>query len=483
MLNTIRKHPYLFLLLLAAYLYLIGNQLIPITDPVESNYALTAREMVLSGDWLSPQIYGRYWYDKPIFYYWELALSFTVFGFNQWAARFPAAFLGCLNVLFIFWFARRVYDEATAWASALILGLSFEFWLLSKAVITDGALFFFMSAAIAFFYLGYQGERRYYYLSWLAAGLAVLTKGPIGLLLPGFSCLLFLLWKRDLRELAHVHLASGLLLFTLVGGSWYFFMVSVHGRDFLLNFLGVHNFLRAVVAEHERHNVWYFYILIFFAGFAPWSFLLPTALYRRWQQRRQLPPLEEVTVFLLCWAFSVLLVFQLVATKYTTYTFPSLFAFSLLAGRLWRHRLSLVAKACCGLGAVYTVLALLVAPLATNSHSSASMGFSLAQLDTDARPILFYDCYRTSAVFYSGKPILRLRTAEDKEASKPGGLNWKAKNVMPVYTEEELAAGHGQQYFVIVPAGKKDDFLENHQGQVETELATDRYDILTWRQG
>ena len=77
---------------LAAFLFLLwGSWLLPVTDPVESNYALTAKEMVLSGNWISPQIYGRFWYDKPIFYYWELALSFALFGFNEMAARLPAA--------------------------------------------------------------------------------------------------------------------------------------------------------------------------------------------------------------------------------------------------------------------------------------------------------------------------------------------------------------------------------------------------------
>jgi hypothetical protein len=73
MMKTIRNHPYVSLLLFTLVLYLAGNQLLAVTDTAESNYALTAKEMVLSGNWISPQIYGRFWYDKPIFYYWELA--------------------------------------------------------------------------------------------------------------------------------------------------------------------------------------------------------------------------------------------------------------------------------------------------------------------------------------------------------------------------------------------------------------------------
>lgn len=252
--KTLRNHPYLTLLFFTLFLYLAGNQLLAITDTAESNYALTAKEMVLSGDWISPRIYGRYWYDKPIFYYWELALSFALFGFNEMAARLPAAILGSASVLFTYWFARRTYGEKTGWLAAIILASSVECWILSKAVITDSTLFLFMSGAVAFFYLGYTENRKYYFLCYLFAALATLTKGPIGILLPGLACLLFLLYKKDLKEMAHVHLLSGLVLFILIAGAWYGTMCYLHGKDFLLNFIGVHNVLRATVSEHPSHN-------------------------------------------------------------------------------------------------------------------------------------------------------------------------------------------------------------------------------------
>lgn len=266
--KTIRNHPYVSLLLFTFVLYLAGNQLLAVTDTAESNYALTAKEMVLSGNWISPQIYGRFWYDKPIFYYWELALSFTLFGFNEMAARLPAALFGSASVLFTYWFARRTYGEKTGWLSAIILASSVECWILSKAVITDSTLFLFMSAAIAFFYLGYAENRTYYFLCYVSAALAVLTKGPIGILLPGLACFLFLLYKKDLKEMMHVHLLSGLLLFTLIAGAWYGTMCYLHGNDFLLNFIGVHNVLRATVSEHPSHN----------NGTSTLSFTLPVLL-------------------------------------------------------------------------------------------------------------------------------------------------------------------------------------------------------------
>lgn len=214
--EKMKNHPYLFLAVVFTLLFLAGNELAAVTDTAESNYALTAKEMVLSGDWMSPRIYGHYWYDKPIFFYWELALSFADFGFNEFAARLPSAVFGVASVLYTFWFSSKVYDRKTGWTAALILGTSLEFWLLSKAVVTDAALFFFMSVSIASFYLGYREDRKYYFLCYAAAALAVLTKGPIGLALPGLSAILFLLWRRDLREMLHVRLISGMVLFLLL---------------------------------------------------------------------------------------------------------------------------------------------------------------------------------------------------------------------------------------------------------------------------
>ena len=158
--EKIKNHPYLFLAVVFTLLFLAGNELAAVTDTAESNYALTAKEMVLSGDWMSPRIYGHYWYDKPIFFYWELALSFAAFGFNEFAARLPSAVFGVASVLYTFWFSSKVYDRKTGWTAALILGTSLEFWLLSKAVVTDAALFFFMSVSIASFYLGYREDFR-----------------------------------------------------------------------------------------------------------------------------------------------------------------------------------------------------------------------------------------------------------------------------------------------------------------------------------
>jgi 4-amino-4-deoxy-L-arabinose transferase-like glycosyltransferase len=447
--NFRKKHPYIFLSLLFLALYLLGNQLLAITDTAESNYAETAKEMVLSGNWISPQIYGHYWYDKPIFYYWELALSFKLFGFNEMAARLPAAILGVASVCFTYWFASRVWNERMGWLSAIILGSSLECWLLSKAVITDTTLFLFMSAAIAFFYLGYAENRKYYYGCYIAAALAVLTKGPVGLVLPGLAALLFLAYRRDLKEMAHVHFFSGMLLFLVIAGSWYGLMYSIHGFDFILNFFGVHNFLRSTVPEHPSKNVWYFYVIVYFIGFAPWSFVAPWYLYKRWRAHTlSFREADPSTQLLIVYAATVCIFFEIVATKYTTYTFPALFALSILTAILVKDTKFPAIKTAAGALVVYSVICLTIAPGIMLSRSGKSVGTVLAQMNTGDAPICFVRGYRTSAVFYSGKTLYRLAEADEIDELKPGKLNWKAKNVMPFMTIEQATANPKTIYIV-----------------------------------
>lgn len=122
-----------FLLFLGVYL--LGNHLLPVTDPVESNYALTAKEMVLSGDWLSPQIYGHYWYDKPIMIYWLLSLSYSLFGITDFAARLPSALFGAMSVAFLYQGVRTVSGKRlSSLGAAFIMGTSLIVWIISSTL-------------------------------------------------------------------------------------------------------------------------------------------------------------------------------------------------------------------------------------------------------------------------------------------------------------------------------------------------------------
>lgn len=112
------SQPAVVLAVMTAILCFAANHLLVITDPVESNYALTAKEMLASGDYFSPRIFGNYWYDKPIFFYWELIAAFKLFGISNFAARFFPALFGVAGILLAYAFTARLYDKKTGFSRA-----------------------------------------------------------------------------------------------------------------------------------------------------------------------------------------------------------------------------------------------------------------------------------------------------------------------------------------------------------------------------
>lgn len=435
--NFIKKHPYISLGIFSFILFIIGSCGLPITDTVESNYAQTAKEMLIANNWISPQIYGRYWYDKPILYYLELMLSFKLFGFTEIAARIPGAVFGTLSILFTYNFSTKIYNQKIGFLSALILASSFEMWLLTHSVLTDVTLFLFMSMSVAYFYLGYTKNKNYYYLCYITAALSTLTKGPIGLALPGLACIIFLIYKKDLKELLNVKLFSGLLLFIIIAGSWYGAMYNIHGNDFIINFFGVHNYLRATVSEHPAHNVWYFYILMFFVGFAPWSFFLTYKMYLKYKEKTlNFKKSDNLTQLLIIYSIVIFAFFQCIATKYTTYTFPMLFALSIITARLYENNTVKTRNTAFISFVIYTILLTFAAPQFMSANAGKESGTWLKE-NHKGKPIYFYENYSASMVFYSDMKIYSTVEDENFENAKPGKVDWNAKNVMPLIKKSE----------------------------------------------
>ena len=323
---------FIVLAALSLILFFVGGWLIPITDPTECCYMLTAKEMLAAGDWLSPRIYGDFWFDKPIMFYWELLLAYKIFGIGEFASRFFPAVFATGGIFLTYFFGAKLYNRKIGFVAAVMLATSLEFWYLSHAVITDMTLLFAFSVTLITFFLGYRANNpKLYLLSFAASGVAVLTKGPIGFLLPGLIILLFLLWQGDLKHLAKLFRAKNLLTFAVIVALWYLPMTILHGSAFVENFLGVHNFLRATVSEYAKTDVWYYYALISAIGFLPWSIpLIPAAVvkfFRRAElfvEEGRLPVFDVHEKFLIVWALTVVIFFQLCATKYVTYTLPAM---------------------------------------------------------------------------------------------------------------------------------------------------------------
>lgn len=184
---------------LALMFFAWGSHLLPVTDPVESNYALTAKEMVLSGNWLSPQIYGHFWFDKPAMVYWLMSISYSFFGFTDFASRLPAAFCGAATITLLVWYIRRITkNNVVAVWSGIMLATSLEFWIISHAIITDSMLMLFTVPTLLSAYIGLmENNRRHMVIAYFSSGLACLSKGPVGLVLPG---MLLLIWCGLMRN-------------------------------------------------------------------------------------------------------------------------------------------------------------------------------------------------------------------------------------------------------------------------------------------
>ena len=342
MLNVSKKYWYILMILTGIMLF-YGNHNLLITDNVESNYALTAKEMVMSGDWISPQIYGQYWFDKPILFYTVTAFAYLVFGCTEFASRFFPAIFGLASVALIGWSGKKLYSEKVGFYSAIVLASSFEFFLISKMVITDSLLFFFFSLALISFLLGYEkNESKYYYGFYLGAALAVLTKGPIGILLPGLIITLFLLIKRDFKALRSMKIISGSMLFLIIALPWYSTMIVLHGKNFIDVFFGTHNFLRATVSEHPKDNVFYFYTVVAILALFPWVGFIPEFIKKITANKLEILRMNSKILFLILWVSCVFVFFQLIATKYLSYTYPLVFPSALLLGKYFADNRAII---------------------------------------------------------------------------------------------------------------------------------------------
>lgn len=431
----------LYLGAFALLLFLFGSWLMPVTDPVESNYVETAKEMIAAGDYLSPRIFGNYWYDKPILFYWELIAAFKVFGMTDFAARLFPALFAVIGVLMTYGFGAKLYGRRVGLFSAVILATSVEYWYLGHAIITDMTLWVTVSLTLMSFYRGYEtGKGRYYYMAFAAAAVAVLTKGPIGLALPGLVILVFLAWQRRLSVLMNRHMVGGLALFFVIAGAWYVPMYQLHGSDFVDTFLGVHNALRATVAEHPRNSVWYYYLLVFIAGFFPWSLVAVPAFFKRLLRREICWPQEEGERFLIAWALAVFVAFECMASKYMTYTFPYMMPLAILMGRCFVEHAKAFARMAKGMCLVYFATVVLVLPVVLPMNSGKDTAAALQGVATPQTEILTYGVrYPVSLAYYSGLVPKRLvATEEDIEKARPQKMSWTATNIMPFAAVEDM---------------------------------------------
>ena len=222
----------LLLLCFTLFFFRLGAR--PLWNTDEGMHASTSKDMVLSGDWVTPTLNGKNFYDKPILYNWLAALSFMLFGFTEFAARLPAALLGLGCVIITYLLGRRMFGPMVGFLAGVILATSPEYVVLSRVVVHDIALAFFVTLSLFLFYLGFVSERyrkTCFLIFYVSSGFAVLAKGPVGIALPGLIIGLFLILKGRLRFIKEMWVGWGTLVFLLVAAPWYI-LISLRNSDY-----------------------------------------------------------------------------------------------------------------------------------------------------------------------------------------------------------------------------------------------------------
>jgi len=329
----------------------------------EGRYAEIAREMLASGDWVTIRYNGIKYFEKPPFQMWMTALAFQAFGIGEWQARLWVALSGAIGLAMTAFAARRWFGPRVALLSALVLvaapawNLAGHFNSLDMGL--SGALACVLAAVlIAQHPQASPAERRLWmWFAWAAMAVALLTKGLIGIVLPGLVLVVYSVAARDFAVWRRIHLVSGALIALALAAPW-FVLVSQRNPEFARFFFIHEHFERYLTTVHHRTAPWWYFIPQLLVGFLPWLGLSRGILgvVRDDPRGRRFRPI----ILLVSWALTIFVFFSFSNSKLPGYIVPIYPALAVLAAAAldrftaarWRlHIVIAIAVAACGAAA------------------------------------------------------------------------------------------------------------------------------------
>jgi 4-amino-4-deoxy-L-arabinose transferase-like glycosyltransferase len=306
--------------------------------PDEGRYAEIAREMASGGDWIVPHLDGLPYLEKPPLQYWASATIFRLLGEDEWTARLWPALTGFLGVLAVFLTGSRLFGRRAGLLAALLAASTLEYVVLSQVLTLDMGLTLFLSAAVFSFLLaqraGVDAARRRAWMlgAWTMMGLAVLSKGLIGVVLPALALAAYVAVERDASVLRRLHWVPGLAVLVALTLPW-FAAVQWRVPEFF-DFFFVHEHVaRFALPDHHRPGPWYYFIGIFALGAAPWTALYAAAVYRGATRAPEPARPLNAPRFLALYALVVVVFFSASKSKLPAYILPIFPALALLGGR------------------------------------------------------------------------------------------------------------------------------------------------------
>ncbi len=324
-------------LLFVAAIFMLTNLSYPLIDRDETRYAEIPREILVTGNWMLPQLNFETYYDKPPLLYWLCAASYSLFGISEWSARLVPALAALGTLAATMWFGSRMFDKRTGLIAGGVLMLSIGFAFSSRYLLIDGVLSLLVTLSLFTGYMAINPSRkeknsvdlRWWLLCAICCGLGFLTKGPIALVLFLPPIFAFAWLTPTYAKPRWWHYALLGCTAGCVAAPW-LIAVSLQDADFLPEFLYRHN-LKRFAGEFHAKPIWFFIPVLLVAGH-PWSFLtIPLTrffLSRDAHSRLHRPPVLGYLVLWSAWCFAF---FSISKCKLPTYLLPAAPALALIA--------------------------------------------------------------------------------------------------------------------------------------------------------
>ncbi|CAH2782395.1 MAG: Undecaprenyl phosphate-alpha-4-amino-4-deoxy-L-arabinose arabinosyl transferase (EC @ Polymyxin resistance protein PmrK [uncultured Caballeronia sp.] len=311
----------------------LGRHLVP-SD--EGRYAEMAREMFVTGDWITPRYNGYKYFEKPPLQTWVNALTFAWFGIGDWQARLYTALTGFVGVLLVGYTGTRVFNAMTGFAAAVILATCPYWNLMGHFNTLDMGLSLWMELTLCALLLAQRPGlpvrkvRLWMWLCWAGMAAAVLSKGLIGLILPGEILILYSLVSRDWALWKQLYIGSGLIVFLIIVAPW-FALVQMKNHEFFDFFFIVQQFKRYLTPEQNRPGAFYYFVPVLIVGFLPWLSIAVQSVRHGMKTPRQPNGFAPVTM-LLVWSAFIFLFFSASHSKLISYVLPVAPALALVIG-------------------------------------------------------------------------------------------------------------------------------------------------------
>ncbi|MCA8066902.1 glycosyltransferase family 39 protein [Burkholderia sp. AU31624] len=302
----------------------------------EGRYAEMAREMFVTGDWITPRYNGYKYFEKPPLQTWLNALTFAWFGIGEWQARLYTAVASFAGILLVGYTGARLFNPLSGFLAAVVLASSPYWNLMGHFNALDMGLAFWMALSLCSLLLAQRpglrpaAARGWMWACWAAMAFAVLSKGLVGLILPGAVLVLYTLIARDWALWKRLYLVSGLVIFFAIVTPW-FVLVQQRNPEFFNFFFIVQQFRRYLTPEQNRPGPLYYFVPVLLVGFLPWLSVAWQSIRHALRMPRQPNGFSPMLV-LLIWSAFIFVFFSASHSKLISYVLPVAPALALIIG-------------------------------------------------------------------------------------------------------------------------------------------------------